>query len=525
MLILASRAIWRYRLEDITPAFAAKEILETMSEALIVLDRDGVVRVVNSAACSLLACREEDLVGKRAGDGPDPFRPLTEKLRTISTGGAVRNVEVVCRPPDGAQCTLSLSASVMKNAAGEQVATVCVVNDISERKRAEQSLLLFRNLLDRSSDAIFVNDPATGRFLMVNEQACSTLGYAREELLSMSTIEVESRFRDRALWDAHVREVQARGSLIVEGSHRRSNGTLLPVEVSVVYLTLAGRDYMVAVVRDISERKSAEAAREQLIGRLQEANEKLQSIDRVKSNFISMVSHELRTPLTTIKAFVELMLVKKEMSDVQKRKLMATVNVEADRLARLISDLLDLARIEAGALQLQKEQVLLEELVHDVVEGMAVLFEKRGLRVTTECEAGMPGVAGDRDRLVQVVTNILSNAVKFTQPGGTIRVALRKEHAPQPRVVAEISDTGIGIEEDNLERIFEKFHRADDKQTAGVEGTGLGLAISREIVERHGGTIWATSTYGKGSTFSFTLPLAEDASSDSSGSLKCAKSC
>jgi PAS domain S-box-containing protein len=523
----------------------------------------------------------------------------------------------------------------MRNPGGETAATVCLLNDVTERKRSEEALLLFRNLLDRSNDALFVNDPATGRFLTVNNTACRNLGYSRAELLSLRTIDIETSFPDQRSWDAHVEKVRSRGSLIVEGVQKRNDGAPLPVEVNVTYMTLGDRDYMVALARDVSERKLAEQAlrtseerlskaqrmahvgnwewdlatnqlwwsgevyriygvdpanfiptfdavgkamypddlepflqavnaalneqkrfemdyrllrpdgavrtvhtigevtydpagkalthsgtiqdvtdrkrageeRERLIAQLQEANEKLKSIDAMKTNFISMVSHELRTPLTTIKAFVELLIMKQGMPQEKKMKLMSAINVETDRLTRLVTDLLDLARIEAGSMKWRDDDVSIEDLIGDVIASMGLLFENKWIRVTTAFSPPHSRFSGDHDRLVQVVTNILSNAVKFTPPGGAIHVAVRQEAAPLEQLVVEISDSGMGIPAGDLELIFEKFHRSDDEVTASIEGTGLGLAITRQIVEHHGGRIWATSTHGEGSTFTFTVPL------------------
>jgi signal transduction histidine kinase len=139
-----------------------------------------------------------------------------------------------------------------------------------------------------------------------------------------------------------------------------------------------------------------------------------------------------------------------------------------------------------------------------------VLFEKKGLRVETRFEKGMSRIAGDRDRPVQVLTNILSNAVKFTPAGGVVRVVVRRESVPQPQAVVEISDTGIGIPEKDVELILERFHRTDDTHKTGIEGTGLSLAIARDIVEHHGGRIWVVSAEGRGSVFTVTLPLSTE---------------
>jgi len=241
---------------------------------------------------------------------------------------------------------------------------------------------------------------------------------------------------------------------------------------------------------------------------LQESNRKLLEIDKLKTDFLSVVSHELRTPLTTIKAFSELLIMKPHMGQQRKEKLMSVITVETNRLQRLINDLLDLSRIEAGAMEFRVEPVAIEDIITSSITGMGPLFASKKLRLTTDFAPLRTIISGDRDRLVQVVTNILSNAVKFTPSGGSILVAVRREPAPCDEALIEVSDTGVGISAHDLGMIFEKFHRVGDQLTNTIEGTGLGLAIARQIVEHHGGRIWAKSTPGKGSTFSFTLPFA-----------------
>jgi PAS domain S-box-containing protein len=161
---------------------------------------------------------------------------------------------------DGSMAVLHSIGKVVHDADGKPARMLGIVQDITERKQAEESLLLFKNLLDHSEDAIFVNDPATGRFLIVNNKACSNLGYDRSELLTKRTLDIESRFPDQLSWDVHVNEVKSKGHLIQEGLHKRHDGTLFPVEVSVTYMALREKDYMVAVVRDITGRKAAEQA-------------------------------------------------------------------------------------------------------------------------------------------------------------------------------------------------------------------------------------------------------------------------
>jgi signal transduction histidine kinase len=243
---------------------------------------------------------------------------------------------------------------------------------------------------------------------------------------------------------------------------------------------------------------------------LEELNRKLKEIDQVKSDFISIVSHELRTPLTSIKAFTELILMKPKMPSEKREKLLKIINSESDRLARLINDILDLTKIEAGKLSWHITPVSLEDVVQTSVSGIQSLADNKSLQITTFLPSSLPVFFGDRDRLIQVITNILSNAIKFTPQRGRISITARHEDRPRPRIVVAVSDNGIGIPAADLSLVFEKFRRSGDILTNNNQGTGLGLAITRQIVEYHGGLIWAESTLGKGSTFTFTLPLTKE---------------
>ncbi len=241
--------------------------------------------------------------------------------------------------------------------------------------------------------------------------------------------------------------------------------------------------------------------------RLQEANRKLMELDRLKSEFVSVVSHEIRTPMTSIKAFSELILMKPNMPVERKNKMLTVINSECDRLTRLINDMLDITKIEAGRLTWRIARIGIEEIIHSAVVGLQSLADSKELHVSMRIEPQLPLFLGDRDRLGQVVTNILSNAVKFTPRGGSISIDAGMAHWSGPRIAVAVTDTGPGIPEGSLRLIFEKYHKVGDTLSYNLEGTGLGLAIARLIVEHHGGAIWAESTLGAGSTFTFTLPL------------------
>lgn len=269
--------------------------------------------------------------------------------------------------------------------------------------------------------------------------------------------------------------------------------------------TLESRDHELAQHRQSLENTVTDLRRS--TEELQAANQKLKELDRLKSDFISVVSHELRTPITSIKAFTELMLMKPGMPAERKSKLLTTINRESDRLARLINDLLDLSKIEAGRMAWHIERQSIEEIVQRSLAGIAPLAAAKRQILSAVIAPDLPVFLGDGDRLVQVATNLLSNAVKFTPEGGRIEIRARLEANPASQIVVEVMDTGVGIPPQDIDMIFERFCRSGDVLTTRTEGSGLGLSIAREIVEYHGGRIWANSAFGAGSILTFTLPL------------------
>lgn len=240
---------------------------------------------------------------------------------------------------------------------------------------------------------------------------------------------------------------------------------------------------------------------------LEQANARLLELDRLRSDFLSTVSHELRTPLTSIRSFSEILL-RYEVDDPDKRrKFVEVINSEAERLTRMINDLLDLSRIEAGRLDLHPEPLTLEAVFARALGTIQPLLAEKGLRTEGEVEAGLPPVLADGDRLHQVLTNLISNAVKFSPEGGLIRLSGKQQGE---FALISVADQGPGIPPDRLEQIFERFHQVRTPQKAHPLGTGLGLTISREIVMAMGGSIWVESELGAGAVFSFTVPLVRE---------------
>jgi signal transduction histidine kinase/DNA-binding response OmpR family regulator len=328
------------------------------------------------------------------------------------------------------------------------------------------------------------------------------------------------------------------------------DGTMPRTPQSLIYLPLLAKDRVLGVITIQSFEKNAytehdlnvvqslasyaavaldnAAAYRQLneqeheIRRLFEEAQRARAIaeeaDAAKSAFLSTVSHELRTPLTSVLGFAK--IIKKRLDDrifplvpTAEPKVVQTMRQvednlkvvvsEGERLTKLIDDVLDLAKIEAGKLEWHMDTVTPADVIERAVAATSSLFEQKGLRAVTEVAPGLPAITGDRDRLIQVVINLISNAVKFTSEGSITLRATRDGGM----LVVSVTDTGMGIAPADQPKVFERFKQVGDTLTDKPKGTGLGLPICREIVEHHGGKIWVESELGKGSTFSFSLPI------------------
>jgi predicted ATPase/signal transduction histidine kinase/tRNA A-37 threonylcarbamoyl transferase component Bud32 len=251
------------------------------------------------------------------------------------------------------------------------------------------------------------------------------------------------------------------------------------------------------------------------------AEEAAEEANRIKSNFLSTVSHELRTPLTSVLGFARIIRKKLDESVLpalkledrkaakslgQIRDVTDIIVIEGERLTALIDDVLDLAKMEAGKITWNVQQFCIEEIIDRATASVSSLLEQKNLELIKDVEDGLPEISGDRDRLIQVVINLLSNAWKFTNEGSiTITACLADRDTDHQMLKVGITDTGIGISPEDQDKVFEKFRQVGDTLTDKPKGTGLGLPICREIVEYHGGSIWLDSEPGKGSTFYFTI--------------------
>jgi signal transduction histidine kinase len=245
---------------------------------------------------------------------------------------------------------------------------------------------------------------------------------------------------------------------------------------------------------------------------LEQKNRQLEEASRAKTQILATATHELKTPLTSIIGYVDRLLIRQEsvgQLNEKQRRYLETVQKNAHRLKALVEDLLDVSRIEAGSLQLSFLDLDVRAEVEDVIQSMSHHFSEKEISVAVQIPADLGRVRADRLRFNQVMSNLLSNACKYSPAGSTVTVAATQDRGGPPETIQiSVSDSGIGISPDDLSKLFTKFFRADNTSTREVSGYGLGLYITRHLVEAHGGVIWAESRRGRGCTFHFTLPRA-----------------
>ncbi len=371
-----------------------------------------------------------------------------------------------------------------------------------ERREAEEALRLsearFRGIVSISSDAIITIDEAR-RIIIFNDGAERIFGYSRAEAIGApldSLIPERLRVIHRqhlerfAAGEATARRMGDRST--IEG--RRKNGEEFPAEAAISKIEVGGQRLLTVVLRDITERKRMENEVRFLADAAQRATQ-------ARDEMLGIVAHDLRNPLTAINLAAQ--VLERQLSEEgaeRGMKSVQTIRRCLRRANRLIEDLLDVMRVEAGKLSIERARLSAEQLVFDAVEEQQLLAASASLELRLDVERPLPEVWADRDRLLQVLENLISNAIKFTSPGGRITVGAGPGHG---EVRFWVADTGPGIATEDLPHVFDRFWQAKRAQRSGA---GLGLMICKGIVDAHGGRIWVETTPGRGATFYFTMP-------------------
>jgi PAS domain S-box-containing protein len=374
--------------------------------------------------------------------------------------------------------------------------------ELAEKSRRDMELARLAAIVEWSDDAILSMSP-DGFIQSWNAGAERLYGYTADEMVGSAIRVIVPDDRQEELDDLLLRVRRGERLVQVETARYRKDGTRFDAAITASPISGPGGDTRAIswVVRDITAWKQAERDMADALALQTASNLELARTSEIKSNFVAMVSHEFRTPLTVIQGFAE-MLASQEFPGEEVREFASDIHDEARRLTRLITGMLDLDRMESGHMAMELTRVDLHALLRDVAQRAVARSTGHELRFHLEARPIL--VTADPDRISQVVINLLGNATKFSPAGGPIVIATTTEG---DRARVSIQDSGLGIPPDAMDRIFDRYARAGGARDREIDGTGLGLPISRQIVEQHGGRLWAESGPGQGATFHFTLPL------------------
>jgi PAS domain S-box-containing protein len=503
-------------------------IFNSANFSSIATDAKGVIQIFNVGAERMLGYAATDVVNTiTPADISDPqelvvrARALSAELATPIEPGfealvfkASRGIEDIYEltyiRKDGTRFPAVVSVTALRDAAGAIIGYLLIGTDNTarklveeEQKKSDQRLrdqqFYTRSLIESNIDALITTDPA-GIITDVNKQTEALTGSTRDELIGAP---FKDCFTDPERAEAGIRRVLAEKSLTdYELTVRRRDGKQTVVSYNATTFYDRGRTLqgVFAAARDVTERKRVEAE-------LQQAKADAESASRTKSDFLASMSHEIRTPMNAVMGIADL-LAKTSLTPEQD-KYVQIFRRSGDNLLNLINDILDLSKVEASQLDLEQTGFSLSDHLEKVIEMVAPKAQEKGLTLACEIATNVCNdLVGDPTRLRQVLLNLLGNAIKFTEAGKVFLKVERDQDGSVPTALRfSVSDTGIGIADDKLARVFERFIQADSSTTRRFGGSGLGLTISKRLVELMGGRIWVTSTVGQGSTFAFSVPF------------------
>jgi two-component system CheB/CheR fusion protein len=430
-------------------------------------------------------------------------------------GKTVQETEMLFIDDDSRERWMRVSAAPLRDTGGAIIGATCVVQDIDAIKRAEEALRTsearLSGLINSAMDAVIAVD-GQQRVVLFNPAAeemfeCAANDVVGESLDRFIPVTLQKTHREHIESFRHTGVTARRMGALGALSGVRSNGDEFPIEASISHMELSGQKLSTVILRDITERKLAEAERERRLQTEHELRAAAEEANHLKDEFLAIMSHELRNPLNVILGYSELFLLSQEIKQSPQLLRMAdAIKRNALTQSRLIRDLLDLSRLRSGKISLSLETISLLTNVNNAVETVRAESEEKQITIEVLSPSEPLFVEGDQVRLEQVVWNLLNNSIKFTPAGGKIMVRLGKENN---QASLTVEDTGQGIDYSFLPHVFELFRQGDASDSPDQTGMGIGLGIVRQLVDLHKGSISAYSEgRGAGATFTLKLPLS-----------------
>lgn len=493
-------------LDDLA-VFHLSAIVNSSDDAIVSKDLDGVVTSWNTSAERIFGYTAEEMVGqsililfpadRRAEEGV-----ILDRIRR---GDRVEHFETVRQRKDGRLIDVSVSISPIRTPDGQVVGASKIARDITEQKRGAAAAQLLAAIVNSSDDAI-ISKNLHGVITSWNAGAQRIFGYTSEEAVGQSVLMLVPP--DRKEEEPRILQRLRRGERVehFETIRVRKDGGQFPVALTISPVRDAHDRVIGAskIARDITEFKRVSAEREQLLESERIARAQAETANRMKDDFLATVSHELRTPLNAIVGWTQVL---KESVGTKAEIDHAVTIIErnARTQAQLIDDLLDLGRIVSGKMTLDVQPLEIGNVVRDAIAAVQHAADLKTIRIKTILNSVRGGMMGDKQRLQQVLWNLLANAIKFTPKSGSVIVTVARVNS---HVEITVADTGRGITADFIGHVFERFRQADATTTRQYGGLGIGLALVKHLVELHGGTVLAESPgVGQGSTFTVSLPV------------------
>jgi PAS domain S-box-containing protein len=476
-----------------------RAILDQTFQFIGLMTIDGVLIEVNKAATDFIGSDKDAYLNKFFWDtpwwkhSPELQNKLRESIKKVAAGEFVR-FEVTHKAKDGSLHYIDFSLKPIKDETGKVVYMIPEGRDITERKMMEEKLAVtakeWESTFNSISDFVSIQD-RDSRLVKVNKAYADLFKMKPQELIGRVCHNVVHGTDEPCFDCPHQKTIVTKKASRLEYFEERFNAYL---EVSTSPIFDANNEVVgtVHIVKDITERKKVEEA--------------FREAAKLKSYFTSMVSHELRTPLTAIKESIAIVTdgTAGSLNDEQKDFLeMSKKNV--DRLARLINDVLDYQKLESGKQEFNFKENDLNEIIKETQSIMITVAKERGLDIILNLDNDLPRIQCDRDKIIQVLTNLISNAIKFTEDGAITIISEKNNNI----VEVKVKDTGIGIKKEDFPRLFRAFEQLEKGNDRKTGSTGLGLVICKEIIERHKGKIWVESEFGQGSVFHVVLPIVE----------------
>ncbi len=469
-------------------------IVESSEDPIFSKTLEGTIQSWNMAATLMFGYTAEEIIGKNISViTPDELEAEeTSIIEQIKRGARILHYETFRLKKDGTKLAVVLSISPIRDKFTRIVGASVIARDQLIQVESEKKKAMLAAIIDSSVDAI-ISKTLNGIITSWNHGAETILGYTEKDAIGqhITMLIPEDRKQEEEEIISRIR----RGERVehFETIRKRKDGTLIHASITVSPIVLNGKIIGASkILRDISDRIEYKS-------QLQEQTKKLEELNQSKDQFIGIASHELKTPLTSIKAYLQ--LLERTVTDSKHKLYVSKTLLFVGKLEELVSDLLDVSKIQAGRLQLNIRECSIREIVENAVESVQHTTSTHQIMITGNGEDNR--IKADQNRVEQVIINFLTNAIKYSPLSDRVEVSYWRDEL---NVLVKVRDFGIGIPEENTEKIFQRFYRVEST-SPHISGLGIGLFISCQIIKRHQGEIWVKSVPGKGSEFYFSLPL------------------